>query len=241
MVTGGSGGIGRAIAERLAREGARLVLGFCRDAEAAAGVVESCHGLGAEAVSLQGDLGDPAAAAALCNLAERRYGRLDILVNNAGVAVEGPLALLDETQAQQMIATNVLGVVWTTRAAVRPMLRQHAGALVNISSSLAERPGRGNAVYAGTKGFVESFTKAMAVELGRKGIRVNAVRPGAIDTRMLKGVRGRAEETLLARVGLRRLGTPAEVAAAVAFLASDEAAYINGAVLAVDGAFLGGI
>ncbi len=240
LVTGASRGIGRAIAERLAREGARLVLGFHHNAQAMSETEAACLANGAEVVCHAGDIGDPGTAATLCDLAEARFGRLDVLVNDAGATLEGPLAVAGDDEVRRLLATNVAGVVWTTRAALRPMLRQRAGAVVNVSSVLAVQPGRGTAVYAGSKGFVESFTRATAVETAGKGIRVNAVRPGVVATGMTEGVRARAGEQLLGRIGIRRLGSAEEVAAAVAFLASDEASYVSGAVLAVDGVFLGG-
>jgi 3-oxoacyl-[acyl-carrier protein] reductase len=155
------------------------------------------------------------------------------------VVADDLLAVLSDEELEAMIATNITGLVRLTRAALKPMLRQRWGCIVNLSSVLASRPGRGNAVYAGTKGFVESFTRALAVEVGRKGVRVNAVAPGVIETEMSRGPRALAGETIRERIALRRFGEPEEVAGLVAFLASDEGAYISGAVLPVDGAFSG--
>jgi 3-oxoacyl-[acyl-carrier protein] reductase len=129
----------------------------------------------------------------------------------------------------------VLGVVWAARAVVPAMLRQRGGCIVSLSSSLARRPVRGSAVYAGTKGFVESFTAALAAEVGRKGIRVVAVAPGLVETDMTVAVRRDAPEAAVGRIALGRAARPEEIAATVAFLASEEAAYVNGAVVAVDG------
>jgi 3-oxoacyl-[acyl-carrier protein] reductase len=149
------------------------------------------------------------------------------------------LAELEDAELAGMLATNVEGLVRMTRAVLRPMLRQRAGCIVNISSVVAARPGRGNAVYAGTKGFVEAFTRALAAEVGRKQIRVNAVAPGVTETSMSQAVRALAGDALRERVSLGRWGQPEEIASVVAFLASDAASYISGAVLAVDGAYLG--
>jgi 3-oxoacyl-[acyl-carrier protein] reductase len=235
IVTGASRGIGRAVALRLAGAGARLVLAHRRDVPAMEEVSTACRSLGAEVETHRGDLGGPSTAAALVELASTRFGRLDVLVNSAALDVEGLLADLDEAALQEMVSTNILGIVRTSRAALRPMLRQRSGSIVSLSSIAAARPGRGNAVYAGTKGFVEAFTRALAVEVGRKGIRVNAVAPGVVETGMTEALRALAGEGIKERVALRRFATPEEVAGAVAFLASDEASYISGAILAVDG------
>ncbi|MFH2008174.1 MAG: SDR family oxidoreductase [bacterium] len=241
IVTGASRGIGAAVARRLARDGMNLVLGYRADAGAAATVQAACRALGVEALLQAGDIGAAQTAETLVESARDAFGRVDVVVNNAGVVVESLLATLTDDELAAMLSTNIAGVVHLSRAALRPMLRQRSGCIVNVSSALATRPGRGNAVYAGTKGFVESFTRALAVEVGRKNVRVNAVAPGVIDTAMTAAVRSLAEETVLERIPQRRIGTPEEVAAAVAFLASDEASYVNGAVLGVDGAFVGGL
>lgn len=241
IVTGASRGIGRAVVERLAREGMRLVCNFLKDTEAMRQVEESCRPTGAELVILQADIQSPQSAIALRDLALQRFGRIDVLVNNAGVANDNFLVRLSEEQIQAMIATNILGAVQLSRAVLRPMLKQQSGCIINFSSTLASRPGRGNSVYAGTKGFVESFTRALAAEVGQRSIRVNAIAPGVIETDMSASVRSLAGDLIQERIGLRRFGKPEEVAALVAFLASDQAAYINGAVLPIDGSFMGGV
>jgi len=239
IITGASRGIGRAVALRLANAGARLVLNHLRDAKAMSETEEICRQAGAEVVSYRGDIGQPETAQKLCTLALDQFSRLDILVNNAGLTHEGLLATVDDEQITQMVSTQVMGLIQMTRAVIRPMLMNRAGAVINLSSLQARKPTRGNAVYAGCKGFVESFTRAMAMELGPKGIRVNAIAPGLIETEMTKNVLRRAPNDIADQIGLRRLGSPAEVADSVAFLASPQAQYINGCILAVDGAFSG--
>lgn len=241
IVTGASRGIGRATALRLAAEGARLVLSFRRDHAAMAEVEEACRTAGADVTSLGADIGQPEAAAALCDLALARHGRVDLLVNNAAVVVDSLLATLTDEEIDAMVQTNVLGVTRMARAVLRPMLRQRSGCIVNLSSAAATRPGRGSAVYAGTKGFVESFTRALAVEVGRKGVRVNAVAPGVIETDMTAPVLALDKDAVVQRMALRRLGRPDEVAAAVAWLASAQSSYLSGAVIPVDGAYVGGL
>lgn len=241
VVTGASRGIGAAIAERFAEHGAKLVLVHARDVAAMDAVDARCRAAGADVCVVRGDLAAAETVHAVCEQADRRFGRLDVLVNNAAVVAEDLLPMLDDDRLERMLAVNVLGLTRLTRAALRPMLRQRSGCVVNLSSIAARLPSRGNAVYAGTKGYVEAFTRALAVEVGKKGIRVNAIAPGIVQTAMTAGVRTAvAAEDLRGRVALARLGNPADVAGVALFLASDDAAYINGAVIAVDGGFLGG-
>ena len=240
IVTGATGGIGRAVAERFAREGARLALAYHQDEEGMASLEAGCRALGAEVLAVRGDLRAREAAQALCERALERFGAVHLLVNNAALSHEDLLATLSDDDLEAMLALNVAALVRLSRAVLRPMLRQRQGCIINLSSVLAGKPGPGNAVYAGSKGFVEAFTRALAVEVGRKGIRVNAVAPGVIETSMSRTVRALAGAELQERVALGRFGAPEEVAELVAFLASERAAYISGAVLPVDGAFRGG-
>jgi 3-oxoacyl-[acyl-carrier protein] reductase len=240
IVTGASRGIGAAIARAFAAEGARLLLNHLRDTDAMATVAEACRAAGAQTEVLRGDVADPATADALVELAQERFGQLDVLVNNAGYVVESLLATQEPEEIERQINTNVLGVVHLSRAALRPMLRQRRGCIINLSSALAQKPVRGSSVYAGSKGFVEAFTRALAVEVGRKSVRVNAVAPGVIDTDMTRAVQALAEDEVKQHVALGRIGTPDDVASMVVFLASGQASYAHGAVVALDGAFSGG-
>lgn len=240
LVTGASRGIGRAIALTLARRGAHVAIGYRSDARSAEEVAALCADQHVETLLLPGDLAERDVPAALCTRTVERFGGLDILVNNAAVVVEDLLATLSDDDLEAMLALNVAGLVRLSRAALRPMLRRRGGSIINLSSVTARQPSAGHAVYAGTKGFVEAFTRALAAEIGRKGVRVNAVAPGVIETDMSKSARALAGDALRERVPLGRLGTPEDVAALVAFLASDEAAYVTGAVVSVDGAYGGG-
>ncbi|HOX45437.1 MAG TPA: glucose 1-dehydrogenase [Myxococcota bacterium] len=241
LVSGASRGIGAAVARRFARAGARLVLNHRADEGAMRQVAEGCRADGAACEVVRGDVADPATAGLLVARALEAYGRLDTLVNNAGVAAENLLLSQPDEEIRRVVETNVLGQVWLARAALEPMLKARAGCIVNLSSTLARKPSRGGAVYAGTKGFAEAFTRALAVEVGRKGIRVNAVAPGIVETGMTAPLRALAGEELRARVPLRRFASADEIAALVCWLASDEAAYVHGAVLDADGGFAGGM
>jgi 3-oxoacyl-[acyl-carrier protein] reductase len=239
VVTGASRGIGRAVAERLADEGARLVLGSRSGGEALAAAAEACARRGAEVCTSAGDAADPAWAGALAELAQERFGRVDLLVPAAGVSLEALLASTTDRQAREVVEVNALGAVWAARAVLPAMLRQRRGCILLLSSQLASRPARGSSVYAGTKGFVEAFARGLAAEVGRKGIRVCAVAPGLVETDMTAPLRRDAPEEALSRIALRRFGRPEEVAALVAFLASDQAGWLHGAVVPLDGG-LGG-
>jgi len=237
LVSGGSRGIGRAIVERFAAAGCRVTFLFRRDSGAAATVVAAGRSAGHDLVAEQVDVRDPLASAAAVERLTARCGTIDVLVNNAGVTRDNLLGFLDDDDVRVVLDTNVGGVFNVTRAVVPYMIRQRAGAIVNISSVAGAKGGRGQTNYAASKGAVEAFTRALAVELAPRHVRVNAVAPGVIDTDMSRTIRERGHDEVTARILLRRVGTPAEVADAVWFLASQHAAYITGHVLHVDGGF----
>ncbi len=237
IVTGGSRGIGRAIVELLATEGADVTFFYRDNAAAAADVVAAGRARGAAIAALQIDIRDSVAcAAAVDGVAERR-GRIDILVNNAGITRDNALGAFDDDDVAAVLDTNVIGVFNVTRAVVPYMTSQRAGTIVNLSSVSGDKGGRGQTNYAASKGAINAFTRALAVELAPRRIRVNAVAPGMIETEMSADVRERSGDEALKKILLRRYGQPEDIAYAVRFLASAHASYVTGQVLSVDGGF----
>lgn len=235
IVTGGSRGIGAAIVRVLTAAGMRVFFTYRENATAARATAESCPGGQATAEAV--DVRDPAASASFVEKVYDQTGRLDLLVNNAGVIRDNPLGALEPEDVKTVLATNVEGTFNMTRAAVPYMVAQRRGKIVNVSSVSGDKGGRGQTNYAASKGAINAFTRALAVELAPRGITVNAVAPGVIETEMSRAVRELAEEEVKSRILLRRFGQPEDVAHAVWFLGSRYADYITGHILNVDGGF----
>jgi 3-oxoacyl-[acyl-carrier protein] reductase len=226
LVTGGSRGIGAAIARELARAGADVVLSYRSgkdEAEALAGEI------GAQA--LAADVADVAQAAGLVEQA----GDLDVLVNNAGLTRDGLIARMSDEDWRVVIETNLGGVFHTCRAVARGMMRRRSGSIVNVTSIVGLRGNPGQTNYAASKAGIIGFTKSLARELGSRGVRANAVAPGYVRTRLTEVLPEQAQEAMLVNTPLGRLGEPQDIAGAVRFLCSDEASFITGEVLLVDG------
>jgi 3-oxoacyl-[acyl-carrier protein] reductase len=233
LVTGASRGIGRAIALGLAARGATVIAAARGDHAAA--TVADIHAAGGRAERASLDITEGTAVDKLITDLVARLGRLDILINNAGIARDQLLLRMKREDWDAVLTTNLTGAYAATQAALKPMLRQRAGRIVNVSSVVGQSGNPGQANYAASKAGLIGLTKAVALEVASRNITVNAVAPGLIDTEMTRAVAPAAQEQWLARIPLGRLGTPDDVAAAVMFLASDEAAYITGHVLAVNG------
>jgi 3-oxoacyl-[acyl-carrier protein] reductase len=233
LVTGASRGIGRAIATTLASRGATVVAAARGDN--AAGTVAEIGAAGGTAESSSVDVTDPASVDALISGALARHGRIDILVNNAGIAKDQLMLRMKRDDWDAVIATNLTAAFTCSQAVLRPMIKQRSGRIIMISSVVGQMGNAGQANYAASKAGLIGFAKALAREVASRNITVNAITPGLIETDMTKAITDKAQADWASAIPLGRLGTPADVAAAVCFLASDEAAYITGQVLAVNG------
>jgi 3-oxoacyl-[acyl-carrier protein] reductase len=233
IVTGASRGIGRAVAARLAREGATVVAAARGDHAREIAAAIAAGGGKADAASV--DVVDPASVEALVRQTLDRWGRVDILVNNAGIARDQLLMRMKRADWDDVLATNLTGAFTCSQAVLRPMLKQRSGRIISVSSVVGQMGNAGQANYAASKAGLIGFTKALAREVASRGITVNAVAPGFIETDMTRELVARAQDAWAEQIPIGRLGTPDDVAAAVCFLASDEAAYITGHVLAVNG------
>ena len=226
LVTGGSRGIGRAIALELGRAGASVVVGYRTGKDEAESVAAAIAGR-----AVQADVADAESARALVEGA----GDLDILVNNAGITRDGLLARMSDEDWRDVIETNLSSMFYTCRAAARPMMKRRGGAIVNVSSIVGVHGNPGQTNYAAAKAGIIGFTKSLARELGSRGVRANVVAPGYVTTQLTDVLPEEAKAAMLGATPLGRLGDPVDVAGAVRFLCSDEAAFITGEVLLVDG------
>ena len=235
VVTGGSRGLGRAVCLELAKGGANVVFCYAGNEAAAKETTAACEALGAKALAVQCDVAKADEVKALMDAAVKEFGRIDILVNNAGITRDGLLMMMKEEDFDAVIAANLKGTFLCMKAISRIMMKQRYGRIVNLSSVVGLRGNAGQVNYAASKAGVVGMTKSLAKELASRGVTVNAVAPGFIETDMTAAMPQAAKDAMLPTIPMQRLGAPEDVAHAVAFLASDEAAYVTGQVLCVDG------
>ena len=233
LVTGASRGIGAAIARALAAEGWPVGVNYRSDEEGATTVVTEIESSGGQALAVQGDVADPDAVDAVFAELEQRFGTVLVLVNNAGVRADGLSMQLDDDEWEHVLATNLSGAFRTTRRALKGMMRERHGRVISISSVVGGvRGNAGQANYAASKAGLVGFTRTVAAEVARRGVTVNAVAPGLVETELTEGI---DQQRFLDAVPARRAGTVDEIAACVRFLASDDASYVTGITLTVDG------
>jgi 3-oxoacyl-[acyl-carrier protein] reductase len=235
LVTGGSRGIGRAIALRLSADGHRVAVNYTANADAADDVVAAIARAGGTAVAVRADVGDVEAVAGMFATVEEQLGPIEILVNNAGITRDGLLLRMGQDDWDDVIETNLTSVYLCTKRALRAMVRARWGRVISVSSisGISGNPGQAN--YAASKAGIIGFSKSIAREIGSRNITVNVVAPGFIETDMTEGLGSDIAREVSERVALGRLGRPDEVAAAVGYLASDDAAYITGQTIVIDG------
>jgi 3-oxoacyl-[acyl-carrier protein] reductase len=238
LVTGAARGIGAAIAERLAADGASVAINYATSKEDAEALAERIRGNGGKAKAIHADIGNPSQAKAFVDAAVKEFGRLDILVNNAGKFHIGPIGTVDEADVRSQFAVNVDGPIFATQAAASHFSTE-GGRVINVSSIAATHPLPGLSVYSATKAALDALTRVWAAELGPRGVTVNAVAPGLVDTAMLRAATARMGEEavkgMVARTPLGRLGTTSDVADVVAFLASPDARWVTGQVVEASG------
>lgn len=234
-ITGASRGIGREIALTFAKNGAKVAVGYKANRQKAEEVANEIRQFGGEALVAEVDVSTSKSSRAFIEKTSEEFGRLDVLVNNAGIARDNLLAFMSDDEMETVVAANLLGTMYCSRAAVEIMLPQRSGCIINISSVAATKPGRGQSNYAASKGGVEAFTKALAVELAPANIFVNAVAPGVIETDMSKDLVQFGKKEIMDRLLVKELGNCCDIARAALFLASGDNRYMTGEVLHVNG------
>lgn len=235
LVTGGSRGIGRSIAELLAHQGAKVAVAYVSNESAATDVVKQIQQKGGVAFALRLDVSEPEACDKAIESVVKEHGKLDILVNNAGISIDQLLLRIKPEEVEKTFAANLYGALWCAKAAIRPMMKNKTGRIINLASVVGESGNPGQAAYSASKAGLIGLTKTLAREYASRGITVNAVAPGYIDTDMTSDLSDEVKKQIVAQTPLGRTGSAAEVAAAVAFLASNEASYITGQVIRVNG------
>jgi 3-oxoacyl-[acyl-carrier protein] reductase len=235
LVTGGSRGIGRGIARAVAAEGARVAIVYRGSREAAETLTQEIAQTGGKAVAFQADVADAAAVKSCVEQVEKELGPVDVLVNSAGIISDDLFVRLEPDAWNKVLQTNLGGTFNFCHALAYSMMRRRSGRIINISSVAAEHVNPGQTNYAASKGAINSFTRALAVELASRGVTVNAIAPGFIETDMSAAVRNKAGDLIKKFIPMRRIGTPEDIARVAVFLASADSAYITGQVLTVDG------
>ena len=235
VVTGGSRGIGRAICEKLASLGADVAFSYAGNSQAAEETAAACREKGVRVLAMQADVGKSEAVVAFFEEVTAAFGRVDILVNNAGITRDSLMMRMKEEEFDQVVETNLKGTFLCMKAVARQMMKQRSGRIINLSSVVALRGNPGQVNYCASKAGVIGMTKSMARELAGRGVTVNAVAPGFVETDMTAVLPEDVKQSMAAGIPMARLGRPEDVANVVAFFASEEAAYVTGQVLCVDG------
>lgn len=240
VITGGSRGIGRAICLRLAKSGASVVINFTKDSEKAQNVADEIKESGGAGLIFQADVSDIQQAGNLIEFAIQKFGKIDILVNNAGITSDNLLIRMKEEEWDKVISTNLKGVFNCTQPAIKYMIKQRNGVVINISSVIGVTGNAGQSNYAASKAGVIGFTKSVAREVASRGIRLNVVAPGFIETDMTESLSTEFKDSIIEKIPLKKFGEADSVAALVEFLASEEADYITGQVINIDGGMVMG-